>query len=158
MEWNLTILRRFRRHWPTVLAAVAMTAVDASVEPVALAAVLAGEGRRHGKAAGAATQDALEKRMRLGAGGGAGALLAEQLLDLLPHVRGEDGLVLAGVHFLLVLDLAQVDGVGQQVVQAALGEPLPAPKVPLARLPALGQPAPLLQLLDHRDQPLVLQV
>jgi hypothetical protein len=27
MEWNLTILRRFRRHWPTVLAAVAMTAV-----------------------------------------------------------------------------------------------------------------------------------
>ena len=67
-----------------------------------------------------------------------GPFLAEKLLDLLPYVRVDDGLVLAGVHFLLVLDLAQVDSVGQQVVQAALGKPLSASKVPLARLPALG--------------------
>src|SRR5882672_2665649 len=109
-------------------------------------------------AAGAATQDALEQRMRLGAGGGAGALLAEKVLDLLPHIRGEDGLMLAGVDFLFVFHLAQVDGAGEQVVQAALGKPLPAPKVPLARLPALGQPVSLLQLLDHGEQPLVFQV
>src|SRR5438093_8124982 len=90
--------------------------------------------------------------------GRARALLAEQVLNLLPHIWGDDGLVLAGMDFLLVLNLPKVDGVGQQVVQAALGKPLPAPKGALARLPALGQPAPLLQLLDHWDQSLALQV
>ena len=87
-----------------------------------------------------------------------GPFLAEKLLDLLPYVRVDDGLVLASVDFLFVFHLAQVDGIGEQVVQAALSERLPAPKVPLARLPALGQPAPLRQLLNDRDQPLVLQV
>ncbi len=47
--------------------------------------------------------------MGLGACGGTRALLAEQVLNLLP-------LVLAGADFLLVLDLAQVGGVGQQVM------------------------------------------
>ena len=60
--------------------------------------------------------------------------------------------------FFLVLDLAPVDRIGEQAVQVALGEPLPASKVTFACLPTLGQPTKLLQLLDHRDHSLVLKV
>src|SRR6516164_4961002 len=110
--------------------AAALERMDANVEPVALAALLGGKRWRHGEAARLAAQDAFEQRVGFGAGTASVALPTEQVLDLLPYHRVDNGLVLAGVKFFLVLDLSQVDGVGQQVVQAALGKPLPAPKMP----------------------------
>ena len=80
----------------------------------------------------------------------------EQVLDPLPHLRVDNDLVLTRVELFLVLDFAQVNGIRQQVVQAALGEPLASAKVPFAGLPAFGEPAALFQFLRHRDQSLVL--
>jgi hypothetical protein len=74
----------------------------------------------------------------------------------MPDHRVDNGLVLSGVDLFLVLDLAQVNGICQQVVQAALGERLAAAKVPFVRLPAFGELTALLQFPHHRDQSLVL--
>jgi hypothetical protein len=49
-------------------------------------------------------------------------LALEQLLYLLKHLPIHDGLVLSGIDFLLVADLAQVDHVREKVVQVGLGK------------------------------------
>jgi hypothetical protein len=82
-----------------------------------------------------------------------GAGLGEHLL---PQGGVHDGGVLAIVDLVLVAHLAGVGHVGQQAVQARLGETLPAALLPRPRHPALVGPAPPLQLLDHRQQRLVL--
>src|SRR5229473_1031942 len=46
--------------------AASLERVDASVELVAFATILAGKGRRHGKATGSAVQDAFEPQGQLG--------------------------------------------------------------------------------------------
>src|SRR5262245_32137395 len=66
--------------------------------------------------------------------------------------------MLAGIGFLLVPDLADVDDIAQQVMQAGLDERLTANLLALAARPLLGAPAAAVELLDDRQQALVLQV
>jgi hypothetical protein len=79
------------------------------------------------------------------------AVLAVQIevLHLLPGLGVHDGRVFPLVKLLLVRNLARVQDVGQQMVQAGLAERLAATLVPLARLPALVPPAPSFQLPDR---------
>ena len=80
----------------------------------------------------------------------------------LPHaLEGagiDQGRLLAGVDLVLVAHPADVGHVGQQAVQAGLGEGPAAARLALPGLPALVGPAAPLQLLHHRQQRLVLQV
>ena len=78
------------------------------------------------------------------------AMRAQPVLHLLPKLFANDALVLAVVDLALVLDAADIDHVGQQQVQAGLGEGIAAAHVALARPPALVDPAAALQFLDHR--------
>src|SRR5947209_7100936 len=82
----------------------------------------------------------------------------EQLLHLLPLRRIDNGRMFAVMEFFLVTELARVGGVGQELVQVAFDKGLTTQLAPLASHPNLGPPGPPLQLLNYRQQGLVLQV
>src|SRR5207247_9321248 len=86
------------------------------------------------------------------------AMLLQVHLHLLPYGRIDNGGMLAVVDFVLMLDLADVEDIGQQLVQACLGERSTAPRAALAAHPALVDPPTPLRSLHHRSQRLVLQV
>ena len=80
-------------------------------------------GRSHGVTAQPTEEQALEQSVGLVTGVRfAPAIVAEQMLDLVPDIIIDDGLVLAGVDFVLIADLAEVGDVGEELVQSALGE------------------------------------
>src|SRR5262245_24372092 len=58
----------------------------------------------------------------------------------------------------LVADLADVDGIGQQIVKTGLGERLAAERPALAGPPAFTDPAPPLQFLDDGHEAFLLTV
>src|SRR5207247_8034766 len=86
------------------------------------------------------------------------AMLLQVRLHLLPYGRVDNGGMRAVVDFVLMFDLADVEDIGQQLVQAWLGERSPAPRSAFAAYPTLVDPATPLQFLDHRSQRLVLQI
>src|SRR5262249_22695971 len=86
------------------------------------------------------------------------AMLAQMRLYLFPHGHVDDGRMLALVDFVLMLYLADIEDIGQQFVQARLGEGATTPRSALATCPALVDPAASPQFLHHRPQRLVLQV
>src|SRR5439155_12702219 len=129
----------------------ASSRIQAGVVAVAGRAVTGGVRGSHGAAAGHAVQQALEQcseavSHRRAAGA---AVLTQQFLDALPDLRLDDGFLLAGMDLGLVPDLAGVGHVGEQLVEAGAREGPAAPQEPLAGLPALVDPAPAAQLLDH---------
>src|SRR5437868_1418547 len=85
-------------------------------------------------------------------------MTTEQLLDLLEDDRVYEGGLLAGVNLVLVAYLPEVNDIGQQAVEVGARERLAAPQGAFACLPLLVDPAAPLQLLDHRQQRLVLEV
>src|SRR6266446_9605292 len=82
----------------------------------------------------------------------------EQLLHLLPLYRIDNGRMFAVVEFFLVTELARVGGVGQELMQVAFDKGLTTQLASFAGHPSLGPPASTLQLLNYRQQGLVLQV
>src|SRR5260370_3958056 len=82
----------------------------------------------------------------------------EQLLRLLPVYRIGNGRMFAVVEFFLVTQLACVSGIGQELMQVGFDEGLATHLAPFAGYPSLGSPTPALQLLNYRQQDLVLQV
>jgi len=82
----------------------------------------------------------------------------EQLLYLLPLYRIDNGRMFAVVELGLVAQLAGVGGVGQELVQVSFGKGLASHLASFAGHPGLGPPASTLQLPNHRQQGLVLQV
>ena len=82
----------------------------------------------------------------------------EQLLHLLPVGRIDNGRMFAVMEFFLVTELARVGGVGQELMQVAFDKGLTTQLASFAGHPNLGPPAPVLQLLNHRQQGLVLEV
>src|SRR5262245_30012370 len=88
----------------------------------------------------------------------AAAVTPESFLDLVPHPRLDDGRVLPLMDLALVLDLAEIGDVGEQFVQAGLGERPAATPMTLACLPALAEPASPRQLLYHGQQGATLEV
>src|SRR6266436_6595163 len=82
----------------------------------------------------------------------------EQLLHLLPLYRIDNGRMFAVVEFFLVTELARVGGVGQELVQVAFDKGLTTQLASFAGHPGLGPPASTLQLPNHRQQGLILQV
>jgi len=82
----------------------------------------------------------------------------EQLLHLLPLHRIDNGRMFAVVEFFLVTELARVGGVGQEFVQVAFDKGLTTHLTSFAGHPGLGPPTSALQLLNYRQQGLVLQV
>ena len=116
-------------------------------------------GRGHGVTAQPAKEQALEQgiglvmSVRLAA-----AVVAKQVLDLVPDIVSDDGLVFAVVDLVFIADLAEVGDVGEELVQSALGERPAATLVPLLGLPALGSPAQSIRFLQHPAQRTVLHV
>src|SRR5207247_10914140 len=82
----------------------------------------------------------------------------EQLLHLLPLYRIDNGRMFAVVAFFRVTELARVGGVGQELVQVAFDKGLASQLASFAGHPGLGPPTPALQLLNYRQQGLVLEV
>ena len=107
-------------------------------------------GRGHGVMAKTTEEQTLEKSigrvvgMRL-----TPAVVVEKMLDLVPLVVIDDGLVFADVGFVFMADLAEVSDVGQELVQGALGEGPTATRVALARLPTFGPPSMPVDFLQH---------
>src|SRR6266849_10191087 len=66
--------------------------------------------------------------------------------------------MLALVELSFVAQLARIGGIGQQHVQVGLYKGLTAHLAPFASHPSFVSPAPALQLSDHRQQGLVLQI
>src|SRR5438552_13603950 len=96
----------------------------AHVIAVAPVAVLGRMGRRHRAATSHAMQQSLQHSTTVAArrpSAGTAVLLQEDL-HLVPKSRIDDGRVLALVDLMLVSDLAYVQEIGEQVVQARLGE------------------------------------
>src|SRR5207247_8018814 len=117
-----------RRCWTGMPAA--LLGFRAQVIAIATAAVLGGMGRCHGAVTSHATQQALQQGIgRAARHGSAGtAVLLEEGLDLVPKSDRHDGRVLAVMDIALVPDLAYVEDIGEQFVQARLGErPAAAP-------------------------------
>src|SRR5262249_20932241 len=103
-------------------SSAALDGVGADVIAVAGTAVLAGIGRSHVPATGPAIEEAFQKRGGTVALATRTASSAEQALYLVPELGINDCLVFTWVDFPLVLDLADVDDVGQQVMEAGLGK------------------------------------
>ena len=116
-------------------------------------------GRGHGVTAQTAKEQPLEQgigllmSVRLAA-----AVVAKQVLDLIPNSVSDDGLVFAVVDLVLIANLAQVGDVGEELVQRALGERPAATLFPLLRLPALRSPTESIRCLQHPAQRTVLHV
>ena len=116
-------------------------------------------GRGHGVTAQAAKEQALEQGIRLVMSVRlAAAVVAKQVLDLVPDSVSDDGLVFADVDLMFVANLAQVGDVGEELVQRALGERPTATLVPVLGLPALGSPTESIRCLQHPAQRTVLHV
>src|ERR1700720_2759834 len=76
------------------------------------------------------------------------------VLDDLPKIRIEDGLVLAGVGYTLVNDLASIDSVLEHQVEGAAGEMLTAGPPSAGSLTALAHETQPVELgLEQRDRP-----
>src|SRR5712692_3705599 len=130
------------------------------VVAIAWTAVLARIGRRHGTATRPTAQQPLQKSpepvpSRRAA---VAAVTLQEHLHALPDFWIYDRLVLACVNLVPVPDLADVGDVTQQLAQAGLRERLAAALAPLTRDPALRDPATPVELFQHREQGLVLQV
>ena len=86
------------------------------------------------------------------------AVALQERLGLLEQLVGYDGLVLAVMDLVLVLDLANVGDVGEQRIEAVLGEQLAAALRSLLGPPAFGRPATAVQLRDRGQQRLVFEI
>lgn len=108
---------------------------------------------RHAGRAGRAVQQAREQRPVLVAYPASARDLvpAERLLDLLPHLGVDDGVVLAVLERVLVAHLSGVEDIRQEPVERVLGEGLAAKVAALLGCPALGGPPPAVEFLDDRD-------
>ena len=80
------------------------------------------------------------------------AVLVQLLLHAGPRLVVDDSLVLTFVDLAAVFDPARVDDVGQQIVEAVLGEVLAARAAPGAGRPRFREPAAVIEFLHHRDQ------
>ena len=138
-------VRRQRLGWAAVRAQFLPRGAD--VIAILLAASDA-VGRGHGVTARLAKEQALEQgirrvmRVRL-----APAVVAQQVLHLVPDIVSDDGLVFADVNLMFVANLAQISDIGEELVQRALGERPTATLIPLLGLPALGSPAQSIRFL-----------
>ena len=84
--------------------------------------------------------------------------MAELGLNALPNVIRHDGLVFPVVNLVLVLNLADVGNVREQVPEAVLVEwPAASPR-PFARRPFFVSPPAAIEFLHNRKQPLVLKI
>ena len=91
--------------------------------------------------------------------GTAGNAIAFQYgLHALPDFRRNNPGMFAIVDLGFVFDIPWVDDVGQQLVEAGLGEDFPAAFWTFASGPAFIQPATAFEFLNHGDQSLMLQV
>ena len=110
-------------------------------------------GRGHGVMAQPAEEQALEQgvglvmSVRL-----APAVVAKQVLNLVPGIVVDDGLVFAVVDLVFIADLAQIGDVGEELVQSALGKRPTATLISLVRLPAFGPPAKSVRFLQNPPQ------
>ena len=133
--------------------------IPADVITVAFS-VPAGTGVRHARPARCAGQQPLEQRFVFVAhlpASGAG-VRAERVLDPLPQIGLDKGVVFPLIEGALVPDLPRIDDVGQQPVQAVLREGLAASLDAFPGRPAFREPSPAVDLPDDRDQGLVVQV
>ena len=86
----------------------------AHIITITLAAVGNGVRRRHPASAGQAVQQSLEQRARAVTNQRALASGRKQILHLLPEAIHHDARMLTGVHVAVVLDVADIEDIGQQ--------------------------------------------
>ena len=128
--------------------------VVTDVVAVALSS-LAGIGVSHARPAGRAVEQALEQRSILVAYPAAAreTVAAERLLDPLPHLGVDDGVVFALVERSLIAHLSGVEDVRQDPVQSVLGEGLASKLTAFLAGPVFGDPSPAVELLDNGHRP-----
>ena len=86
------------------------------------------------------------------------AFVRSASLDPLPQAGVNQGVVFPLIEGALVPDLPRIDDVGQQPVQAVLREGVAASLDAFPGRPAFREPPAAVDLPDHRDQGLVVQV
>src|SRR5262249_30523312 len=70
----------------------------------------------------------------------------------MPELGIDDCLMFAGIGFVLMLDLAEVDDVGEQVMETSFGKGPATAFVAFAGLPALIGPAALIEFLNRGNE------
>src|SRR5260370_1351769 len=101
--------------------------------------LIAGCRKRMAAAAAAPSPD--QQRTPRAAFESGSAMMLQRFLNALPDPGFLNGRVFAGMDLFFVFDLAHVDDVGQELVQARLGERPAAPFAAVPRRPPLGPPA-----------------
>src|SRR5262245_26171377 len=86
------------------------------------------------------------------------ALPLQNILNILPKWRRDNRPMFTVIQDTFVSDLADVDRIGQQIVEAGFIKQLAAAAQALARPPAFADPAPALQCLDYGHKFLLLAV
>ena len=153
-------LQRRSRHAPRLaLRPPLLMGLDAhvvAVHPVLLLDV----GVDHADVAGCAPDQPLEQGAMLVADVAAAATTvpAEHGSHVVPDLVVHDAVVLAFVDLVAVLHLAQVDLVGQQIVEVVLGDGLAARLPAFARGPRLHAPVAALEFLHYRYERAVFKV
>src|ERR1019366_385724 len=109
-----------RGDWPPLFRALRVAPDQCSGDVIAIAALALGRPLHIQRLAAFIEQLACQRTARrfgLAAFATAHPLIAQPLLDAFPKLAADDRLVLSGMAFVLVPDLAYVDRVGEQVVQ-----------------------------------------
>jgi len=135
-------------HWP--MRRVGLHAHVVAIEPILLIDV----GVHHSDIAGPALRQPLQQGGVLVADAAppASAIPVERALDPVPGLVVHNAIMLTFINLPTVVDFADVDHIGEQVVKAILGDRLAARLSACPRRSGLHPPSAPVEFLHHRDQ------